>query len=326
MNTEDQDAQRQDRENDRWAVLLTLACFGIFFFGLQTFRKPYASLPLVIAHYLPISALLWITFYVLFLRRRGAARGLIALAGIFSSVVGAALMAPDQDQQQAQALIGSLRGHIDRAIATASIDRRDLASAPSPASRDDRQRTQADVENFMREFVDRLIAQRGDYLLELEAIGWNTILDSERLVNDSALAESKVMVQRAKRIVAKYEGRAWELMDETRSTITSLDLQGGLAGDMLRAFDESFESSRGRLERQWTLEVEAVRQIESIVMLLAASRRWDVSGQEITFYNEGDLHRFNGYLARLQEIKREQDGIAQESIRDLERTFGDSTN
>lgn len=68
------------------------------------------------------------------------------------------------------------------------------------------------MERFVKEFIDRFVAQRNDYLLELEAIGWNSILDAQRVKNDTTLSESKVMIARAKAIIDKYEKKTADLM------------------------------------------------------------------------------------------------------------------
>lgn len=69
-----------------------------------------------------------------------------------------------------------------------------------------------EMERFVKEFIDRFVAQRNDYLLELEAIGWNSILDAQRVKNDTTLSESKVMIARAKAIIDKYEKKTADLM------------------------------------------------------------------------------------------------------------------
>ncbi|MEZ5457049.1 MAG: hypothetical protein R3F04_13220 [Lysobacteraceae bacterium] len=53
--------------------------------------------------------------------------------------------------------------------------------------------------DFSKQFIGQMASLQNDYLIELEVIGWNGILDFRRIEKDETLAESGAIIQKAKR-------------------------------------------------------------------------------------------------------------------------------
>ena len=62
-----------------------------------------------------------------------------------------------------------------------------------------------EIERFFKTRLSQMASLPKDYERELAAIGWETILDPERLGRDSTLIMSNLIVQKAKTIVAKSQ-------------------------------------------------------------------------------------------------------------------------
>lgn len=166
---------------------------------------------------------------------------------------------------------------------------------------------------FVNEFVGRAVAQRNDYLLELEAIGWNSILDAGRLKNDLGLIESKAMIERARAIVDKYAEKTSHLMDDGRAMIADLNISEASKREVLAGFDGGVVTANEQIARQWALERDAVTQIENMVLLLADSKNWTVDNGLVAFYDQAELDRYNQYFANLQKTVEEQQAMLTES-------------
>ena len=139
------------------------------------------------------------------------------------------------------------------------------------------------MERFVKEFIDRFVAQRNDYLLELDAIGWSSILDAKRIRNDTTLSESKAMLERAKAIADKYEKKTADLMNGTRAYINALNISESNKREMLAGFARGISKSSKKIDEQWKLEKQVLLQFENVILLLAARKNWVVQGEQILF-------------------------------------------
>lgn len=77
--------------------------------------------------------------------------------------------------------------------------------------------------------------------------------------------------------------------------------------DALAGFDNTAAQGKARASELWSLEEQALSQVENIFTLLAAKRNsWQVQQSQILFNNQSDLDLFNSYLTRIGEITAQQ--------------------
>jgi hypothetical protein len=170
--------------------------------------------------------------------------------------------------------------------------------------------------------MDQMASQRNDYLLELEAIGWNGILDPNRIEKDKTFIESKVTIQKAKEIVKKYKNRANTLLENAKDNIRSLNVSESSKREMLSGFDRGMEKAKDNIDAMWSLEAKTINEFVSIITLLAARKgAWVVEGGQILFYNDSDLERFNSYIVSIQNIMNQQEQIQRQSVQTVNRNF-----
>ena len=182
------------------------------------------------------------------------------------------------------------------------------------------------MERFVKELIDRFVAQRNDYLLELGAIGWNSILDAKRIKNDTTLSESKVMIERAKVIADKYEKKTADLMNGTRAHINALNMSESNKREMLAGFEEGMRESGKKSDEQWKLEKQALLQYENMILLLAARKDSVVQDKQILFQSKDDLAKFNSYIGAIQRIVQQQEQIQKSSYAEISQKFNALTN
>jgi hypothetical protein len=293
-----------------WIVALVVLCVGILGYGALYSTNAVSDPAFLAGQYLVYALLVWGVFHAVFLRKRGSKINLSAFAAIFLALFAGGLISAQRQKQEVVQAVSSIQQEMSR-VATASTDSSGLpirieraANQPPAASGEF-----GEMEQFMKEFIDRLVAQRNDYLLELEAIGWDSILDAKRIKNDVALSESRVMIERAKAIVDKYEKKTSGLMQGTRVHIGSLNMPEATKKEMLAGFERGMSKSGMQLDEKWRLEKQVVRQFENIVLLLAASKAWVVEGEQILFYTDNDLARFNSYIQAIQGLTQQQEQL-----------------
>jgi len=172
-----------------------------------------------------------------------------------------------------------------------------------------------ELKRFILDMMARVNSQQNNYVLELQAIGWNSILDPRRIEQDTTLAESRVIVKQASTIVSKYEDKTAKLIHDARKQIPALPFDEAAKHEMLAGFDKGIENSR--VGEIWGLEKQVVDHVDGIITLLATAKHgedWVVEGNEILFVNDDDLATFNAHIEEIQRVVRKQEQIRKDSI------------
>lgn len=301
--------------SNTWIWALIVLCLVIFGYGCLYSTNTVSDPAFLAGEYLIYALFVWTLFHVAFFRKRGSKGTIVAFVAIYLVFFSGALISAQRQQQEASQAVSSIQQNINR-LSKAPIDSNDLpansqmATAQPPATKG----TFGEIERFINEFTDRLVVQRKDYLLELEAIGWNSVLNAKRIHTDAALSESKVMITRAKGLVDKYEKKTAELMESTRERIRSLNVPQETKDHMVAGFENGLRKSEKQIDELWNLEKQVVQQVENIFFMLAASKKWVVEGERILFYSDSELDRFNSYIKAIQGLAEQQEQIQKSSL------------
>ena len=78
-----------------------------------------------------------------------------------------------------------------------------------------------------------------------------------------------------------------------------------------------------QIDEQWKLEKQVVVQFENVFLLLAASKKWVVEGEQILFYTDDDLARFNSYIGTIQNLTQQQEQLQKKSYAEVNQNFED---
>ena len=283
LDTNDQ-STAASQGNNTWLVALAVVCVGIIGFGAFYSSNTISDPAFLAGQYLVYALLLWAVFHAVFLRKRGAKISGISFAALFIALFAGGLIAASKQQQQAVQAVSSIQQEFGRVV-SASTDSSGLPTRieRSPSESPKAKGEFGEMERFVKEFIDRFVAQRNDYLLELDAIGWSSILDAKRIRNDTTLSESKAMLERAKAIADKYEKKTADLMNGTRAYINALNISESNKREMLAGFARGISKSSKKIDEQWKLEKQVLLQFENVILLLAARKNWVVQGEQILF-------------------------------------------
>lgn len=309
-----------DTDGNAWIVALVVLCLGILGYGAIYSTESVSDPAFLAGQYSVYAIFIFGVFHAVFLRKRGGKINFSAFAAIYLALFAGGLVSASKQKQHAVQVVSSIQQEMSR-IASATSDQngfparieRVAPQAPTASGE------LGEVERFMKEFMDRMVTQRNDYLLEIEAIGWGSILDAKRIKNDVALSESRVMIERVKAIVQKYEKKTAELMQGTRTHIESLNMSEASKKEMLAGFERGMDKSGKQIDEQWRLEKEVVGQFENIFLMLAASKTWVIEGERILFYSDDELARFNSYIQAIQDLTQHQEQLQKSSFAEANR-------
>lgn len=320
MNAQNQNTTARGAGNT-WIVALTVICVGIVGFGMTYSTNTISNPAFLAGQYLVYAFFIWAVFHVVLLRKRGAKVSAITFAALYAALFAGGLIAASQHAQQAVDEVSSARQEVGRFVSSIQQELSRFSSTtlntsgrPSPIKEvptgdTDVRDALGEMTRFIKESVDLTMAQQRDYELELEAIGWSSILDVQRINQDTALSESRMIIKRAKAIINKYENIYANRAYEAKSRINALNLPEELKAEAFAGFKEGMIESAPKTDETWRLEKQVVLQVENIFLLLANRQKWVVGGERILFYNDDDLIRFNSYIETIQRVVQQQEQI-----------------
>jgi hypothetical protein len=172
-----------------------------------------------------------------------------------------------------------------------------------------------EIQHFVKSYLNETIAEHNAYMAELEATGWPTLLDADRLGKDVGLVDSKAKVAAAKAIVAKYRRQSVASFERTMSAVRAMDASSDTKRGFVAGFLESSAKANAQRLHIWDLDEELVATTGQMVAFLAANRsRWSVEASQFAFDDARTLATFRGYSERIDGLLRSEDAIRKASM------------
>lgn len=305
-----------DQPNRAWLISLAVVCLGIIAYGYLYSKNSTSDLAFLFGYNLPIGLVIWGIFYAAMGRNQGSKKAGFSFLVIYCSLIASGLIGYSQQKSAAtQAITEIQKGYTS--ITGSAIDAQGLPQRIGEKL-DITPKTTGEfgeIERFTKIFMNKMASQRNDYLLELDAIGWEKILDAERVKQDKTLIESKIMIQKAKDIVSKYRDKTYALLENVRRDISNLDISENLRREMVSGFDHGMTKSRSEIDALWELEAKTISEFENIFVLLSARNgTWIVQNGQILFARDSDLNTFNSHVVAIQELASKQEAIQKRNI------------
>lgn len=168
-----------------------------------------------------------------------------------------------------------------------------------------------EIEKWYKEYLNQIRSLNNDYIKELTAIGWMSLLDSERLSNDNNLVESKLIIKRAKEISIKFKLRAYEYIDnQVLEGIKTLNVDEKIRKSVITGYQEGLQQGKKSLDIMWKLEDEIIAEIEKLIDFLSVNEDvWTVSDGQIFFHNDRDVMKYNNFLKSIQDLTSQQEAL-----------------
>jgi len=191
-----------------------------------------------------------------------------------------------------------------------------------------------ETEKLIKEFMNKTIYQHQGYVNELDMIGWDRILDAERLATDTWLAKSRIAIRSAKVSVYKYTTQMNVLYDQLRKDIDNLKLSAVEKAEAKKAFDRGIKELKQRRDQIWQVEREIVWKYGEVIDFLHRENgNWGVSNGQLYFSSTNKSTDYNKYLGSIRSLIAQREQVrsrgaqkVQESSDRHELTFDCSTD
>lgn len=173
----------------------------------------------------------------------------------------------------------------------------------------------------MTQLLQRLFkevqAQRNQYLSGLDKLGWNQILEPNRLLQDrrNGMAESQQMIREARALILRQRDRIYDLIESYSKQTKELMR----TPSERNAFEEGLEQSLQSSEKAWALELSIVDTVEAIVALFANDPEWEYKNGMYYFSNDRYANQFNELRAELDETINTQEQYMTDSADSIDQ-------
>lgn len=306
------ETQRGPLPSTAWMIVCGAICAAILAYGLLGYKSVTGGMAYQAGRDLPVALVLSGVLYFAFLKREKSGTGWLGLLLVYASLVGASYLASQRVKADIRDAVSQVHETLS-AIQEANITGT-AAPEPKPVVASGSSEG-ARMGAVMQALVNRSLVQRREYELELEAIGWSSILDAKRLNTDPTLSESREILQKAGDVVEKYRQKTARIFTEMREDIERSDLSAETRRSMLEGFDSTLEQGKAQAAELWGLEEAVVDEIGKIIDLLAARRKdWQIENNQILFQEQHDLDQFNSHMAEVQVIVAKQQEMQSASI------------
>ena len=288
-----------------WMLSLAVLCIAILAHGLFGGAEASDNFAYLFGYNLPIAAVLAGGLHLFFRKREPAKTGWLGFILVFVSLVAASVLAASQQRTQLRRVSSDIQQSLAAATQPQGNASTNVAPVTSSATGE-----VGKMEVVLKTMVNRMTAQRREYELELEAVGWSKVLDGERLKDDPTLSQSRVMLKQANDIVARYQSRTDSVYAQIRRDIENSDLTVSSKTSMIAGFDKTAEQGKAQAKELWSLETQVLHKIESVFDLLSARRgSWQIQDGRVMFQRQADLDLYNTYLTNVQSIVARQEQL-----------------
>lgn len=306
-----------------WILALVILCAGLILY--KAMARPSSFDPAYLLGQTGVFALAaWGIFYAVFLRGRGTMRVLATLLAIWMSLFAGAMVSAGRHKHQAVQALSDI--HSDLKEYSAASKGVDGSSIPATFAKEGSPTVGGDMgkmQGLIRGQIADFAATQNDYLNTLTAIGWDSILDADRLNADAGLRESLTILAKADENIANTEARFNELFSGLRDRIYALDIPQRDKTAMWKGAQTSMARNRASIDEQFRLEREIVQEVRSIIDLLGRIQ-WEAQNGQVMLYTDADLATLNSHLEAIDRKSARQQELQAEAMAEMERGFDKS--
>jgi len=245
--------------------------------------------------------LLWLVFRSTIGRNQGGGKSVISLVAISGSVLSIVLIS----NREASIAMEEIQRHVSSLGSSGSETSSTVTRARGEFG---------EIERFFKRRLSQMASLARDYERELAAIGWETILDPESLGRDSTLIMSDSIVEKAKKIVAKYKSWTYALCENSKQAVSHIPISEWAKQHMVNDLRQVLEEMHAGLDERWSWEAQIIAVVEQVVAWLSSRpAAWGVENGVLVFAHESDLSQFKSYMTQLDKITSQQGAREKES-------------
>ena len=158
-----------------------------------------------------------------------------------------------------------------------------------------------------------------DYRQELEALGFEQMLESDRLADRSAASANSLQMEQIVELTEGYQMKSLRVFDQVVIDLRALDIDAAKKDALLKGFCLTIDVQSNLLEEWWEAEVERATVIEEVTLMAANGTNWSTWESSIVIPGKSEANAFNEAVEHLDELDARQLELANEIQRHAQR-------
>ncbi len=304
-------------------VVLGLICAGIFAYQLLVSTDQNTNIPSLIGEKAVYGLILWSVFNHYFGKHLNQHTKPFSFVLVLLSMLGSSYWGAGFRAQLEAESLARIEGNI------LSLLEREEDGRMAPIETDESAASGelAILEATLNEYLNQVIANSNAYLTELEAIGYDTLLDGDRIRRDTDLDESQFILARAEVIVDKYEELNVQTAYDFRDNVAEQAISEESKESFRASFDESLAPSIERASQIWDLERQTLAKVDELLRFLAMSQSsWTTESDQYVFETDKNVEIFNKILGEINTMTEEQEALRALSANNTRDIFNGVNN
>ncbi len=251
--------------------------------------------------------IVWAVLLLVGLRRSGAG-GMVGGLGVLWFLAFGGLLASAPQLTAPAGTTERLTDQLTRVMEQSNSDSLEMVDELQVGTPTRDAKGQAEV--FAAKTLNAMIAVQNEYIAEMQVIGWDKVLDADRLRADADLSESMRMMEQAR-------GAANRLCREQRSRFEAAGRQAAEELDMtprekqqlLESFLRGVESSAGDRDEICRLELAILDEFGGLLAVFGSDPGWVLKDGMFLFTEDRHVERFNHHFQNIQTMTEQQEAL-----------------
>lgn len=170
------------------------------------------------------------------------------------------------------------------------------------------------IDHFIAKNKSRSNQAREKYVKHMQAIGFSSLMNPNRVRKDVSLTETKTILAGARAGLAEHKKNTIASMNEAISDIKNLDISAKARKDLLSDFDKSALGIPLRFEKYCDLEYKIFAKMEEAIMYLSSNRKaWGILEGKYQFVKQADEDKYDAYISDINKLIDQQNSLIFES-------------
>lgn len=141
-----------------------------------------------------------------------------------------------------------------------------------------------------------------DYKFKIKNSGYANLLNLERLKSDKKQIESNEIIKKAENIFLNFNQKNKKFIIEIKSLFDSIKPTNELSQNDIRKMKSKFEKSLEVPKSNYKIDSTAFNTMKKIINLFEKKCEYEITDNQIRFYNNECVFDYNRYYMNLQSI------------------------
>ena len=160
--------------------------------------------------------------------------------------------------------------------------------------------------------LNDLAAVQNEYLKALEGVGWMTLLDANRLRQDTGMRESRAIITAAEAVVREYRAKTFAVVESLPERVQRAPFSSdAVRREFLRGAAEGAATGRRSATASWDYEQQILLECQAVIDFLAKRQGlYEFKDGQVLFEEQSDADVYNAHTAKVNELIQEQSQLA----------------